>query len=57
MRKAVLLIAAVALQGAALAQDFPGRPVTLIVPTSNGTSNDLLARILAPRLSERWKQP
>ena len=36
---------------------FPGRPVTLVVPTTNGTGNDLLARQLAPRLSERWKQP
>ena len=38
-------------------EPFPGRPVTLVVPTSNGTGNDLLARLLAPRLAERWKQP
>ncbi len=41
----------------AQAESFPLRPVTLVVPTSNGTGNDLLARIIAPRLSERWKQP
>jgi tripartite-type tricarboxylate transporter receptor subunit TctC len=51
------LLAVACWSAAAFAQEFPGRPVTLVVPTSNGTSNDILARILAPRLSERWKQP
>src|SRR5262245_28416156 len=33
------------------------RPVTLIVPFSPGTGIDILARVIAPRLSERWNQP
>jgi tripartite-type tricarboxylate transporter receptor subunit TctC len=57
LRNVAVLVSALVLQGGALAQDFPGRPVTLVVPTSNGTSNDVLARILGPKLSERWKQP
>ena len=37
----------------AQAQDYPTRNVTFIVPTGAGAGTDLLARILAPRLSER----
>jgi len=42
--------------GNAFAQ-FPSRPVTLIVPFTTGTGIDILARAIAPKLSERWKQP
>jgi len=42
---------------AASAQTFPSRPVTLVVPFSPGTGIDILARAIAPGLSERWKQP
>ena len=38
------------------AQSFPNRPVTLIVPFSPGTGIDILARVLAPKLGERWGQ-
>jgi len=41
----------------AQAQQFPTRPVTLIVPFSPGTGIDILARVIAPKLSERWRQP
>jgi len=41
----------------AAAQSFPSRPVTLIVPFSPSTGIDILARAIAPKLSERWKQP
>ena len=36
---------------------WPSRPVTVIVPFGPGTGSDLVARLLAPRLSERWRQP
>jgi tripartite-type tricarboxylate transporter receptor subunit TctC len=39
------------------AQGFPGRPVTLVVPFTTGTGIDILARVIGPRLSGRWKQP
>jgi tripartite-type tricarboxylate transporter receptor subunit TctC len=39
------------------AQSFPSRPVALVVPFSTGTGIDILARVLAPKLSERWGQP
>jgi tripartite-type tricarboxylate transporter receptor subunit TctC len=37
------------------AQNYPSRPVTLVVPYSTGTGADLLARLLGPKLAERWK--
>jgi len=37
----------------AQAQNYPTRNVTFVVPTGPGAGTDLLARILAPRLSER----
>ena len=38
------------------AQDFPQRPVRIVVPAAPGGSFDALARILAQGLSERWPQ-
>ena len=37
---------------AAFAQDYPGKPVQIIEPFGAGGGPDLLARALAPRLSE-----
>jgi tripartite-type tricarboxylate transporter receptor subunit TctC len=34
---------------------YPSRNVTLLVPFSTGTGADLLARLLGPKLAERWK--
>ena len=34
---------------------YPSRPVSLVVPFSTGTGADLLARLLGPKLAERWK--
>lgn len=55
-----LLSAAVfaALAGNAVAQNtFPERVVTLVVPFTSGSGSDIIARIVGPRLAERWKQP
>jgi tripartite-type tricarboxylate transporter receptor subunit TctC len=50
-------VAALVLGGGAGAQDppYPARPVQLVVPYSTGTTADILARLLGPRLAERWK--
>jgi tripartite-type tricarboxylate transporter receptor subunit TctC len=59
MRKlllAVALAATFASLGNATAQDWPKRPVTMIVPFAAGSGSDVLGRILAPRLSEALGQ-
>src|SRR5437588_9753589 len=38
--------------GSAFAQDYPSRPVKIIVPYSPGGSTDIIGRIVAQRLSE-----
>ena len=38
-------------------QDYPARPVRIIDPFGAGGGPDLLARALAPKLSELWGQP
>jgi len=40
----------------AFGQSYPSRPITLIVPYAAGGSVDAVARIVAPRLSERLGQ-
>ncbi|OGA07657.1 MAG: hypothetical protein A3D95_02730 [Betaproteobacteria bacterium RIFCSPHIGHO2_12_FULL_69_13] len=55
MRRVFAALALVCLAGAASAQDYPSRTVHLIVPYTPGTGADILARVLGPRLAERWK--
>jgi tripartite-type tricarboxylate transporter receptor subunit TctC len=43
-------------QGAYAQQAYPAKPVTLVVSTSTGTTPDLLARSMAPRLALRLGQ-
>src|SRR5213595_2164303 len=52
---AALAIAAFAI--AASAQDFPARPVKIVVPQTPGGASDALARIIAQKLGEKWGQP
>jgi tripartite-type tricarboxylate transporter receptor subunit TctC len=51
------LAAALALPGLTLAQPYPNRAVKIIVAQGPGTTSDILARMLAPKLSELWDQP
>src|SRR5262249_7718001 len=39
------------------AQTYPSRPITVVVPASPGGVTDMLGRILAKRLTEKWGQP
>ena len=40
---------------AAAAQDYPSRPIHVIVPYTPGTGADILSRVLGPKIAERWK--
>ena len=51
-----LFLAAAALAGSAYAQDYPNRPVRMIVPVPPGGSTDALARIIGTKLGESLKQ-
>ena len=39
------------------AADFPQRPVRIVVPSTPGGALDILSRMLAQKLPERWGQP
>jgi tripartite-type tricarboxylate transporter receptor subunit TctC len=43
--------------GAAMAEPYPSHPVKIVVPYPAGGSNDIIARILAQKLTERNGQP
>src|SRR5437660_9610026 len=41
----------------ALAQVYPSQPIKVVVPFTPGTGMDMIARTVAPKLSERLGQP
>jgi tripartite-type tricarboxylate transporter receptor subunit TctC len=49
---AIALLASVSVQ----AQDYPNKPVTLITPAAAGNSPDVVARIVADRLTQVWNR-
>jgi tripartite-type tricarboxylate transporter receptor subunit TctC len=52
-----LLAVALVLPGLAPGQDYPVRPIRLVVPYTPGTGIDIIARTVGPRLADRWGQP
>src|SRR5947199_5855143 len=55
LRTALLLICAAALP--ATAQEYPSKPIRIVVGYSAGGGNDLIVRVIAPRMSEGLGQP
>src|SRR5262245_46183625 len=49
---AILLLFGIALPGSTGAQEYPNRPVRLIVASSPGSGVDIVARIVAQRMSD-----
>jgi tripartite-type tricarboxylate transporter receptor subunit TctC len=50
-----LWLALVAASDVAPAQDFPNRPIRIVIPYSPGSVADVFARIVAQPMAEQWK--
>ena len=55
----VFLIAAFALglAPAALSQSYPTKPIKIVIPFPPGNTTDIMARLIAPKMTERLGQP
>ena len=56
-RLLAILVALLSASFPALAQDWPSRALTLVVPFPAGGDDDILARMLSPRLAQLLGQP
>jgi tripartite-type tricarboxylate transporter receptor subunit TctC len=54
---AIAALAAASLFGPRAQAAFPDQPITLIVPWAAGGGTDAIARFIASKLQEDWKQP
>lgn len=55
-RACLLFVASIGCVVPAFGQEFPTKPVRIIVPFSPGASTDILARTVGQRLTEAWGQ-
>src|SRR5687767_12270322 len=57
MLRLILVAATLAATQCALGQNYPVRPIRVIVPFPAGGTADLMPRILGEKLAARWAQP
>src|SRR5690242_21543149 len=54
---AAALSCATVVAGDAAAQEWPGQPVTMVIPFAAGSGIDVLGRVVAPAMAEKLGQP
>ncbi len=54
---AIVGLGAAVLPSLSQAQDYPSRAIQFIVPYTPGTTADTLARLLGPKIAQRWNVP
>lgn len=52
----LMIAAALATAGTATAQNYPSRPIRIVVVSTPGGSVDTMARTVGPKLAEKWGQ-
>jgi tripartite-type tricarboxylate transporter receptor subunit TctC len=55
--KTYFAVAAAALAFSVGAQEFPTKPIRIVIPLTPGSGADIAGRIIAARMGEHWKQP
>src|SRR5262245_19702268 len=56
-RLAAIALLSLGVQSDALAQDWPGKPVRVIVPVTPGSAIDIVARTISDQLTAQFGQP
>src|SRR6185436_11482334 len=54
MKRFIVMLVVLVCAGAAAAQSYPNRPIRIIIPWPPGQATDLMARIVAMKLSEQF---
>ena len=54
---AITVLAQTVLAQTAHAEDYPSRPITMVVPYAAGGPTDIVARVVAEGMSRRWAGP
>lgn len=57
IKSRLTFIAGLLISASTFAQQFPSQPISIVVGFTPGGSNDVLARMIAPKLTEKLKIP
>jgi tripartite-type tricarboxylate transporter receptor subunit TctC len=57
MARSLLIFAALVGGGTPCAQDYPSKPIRIVIPNPPGGALDTMGRVLGEKLREKWGQP